>query len=50
MACYLDLPLLGLHLLMVLTPIIVPSFRPATATLENFLVRYQIRNFLRFAA
>jgi hypothetical protein len=46
----LDLPLLGFHLLMVLTLISVQCLRSATATLGKLLVRCQIKNLLRFAA
>jgi hypothetical protein len=50
MSCHLDLPLLGFHLLMVLTPNSVQNLRSATATLQKPLVCCQIENFLRFAA
>jgi hypothetical protein len=50
MSCHLDLPLLGFHLLMVLTLTSVQNLRSATATLQNPLVCCQIENFLRFAA
>lgn len=50
MSCRIDLPLLGFHLLMVLTLISVQCLRSATATLGKLLVRCQIKNLLRFAA
>jgi len=50
MSCHLDLPLLGFHLLMVLTPTSVQNLRSATATLQKPPVCCQIENFLRFAA
>jgi hypothetical protein len=50
MSRYLDLPLLGFHLLMVLTLTSVPSLRSATATLQKPLVCCQIESFLRSAA
>jgi hypothetical protein len=46
----LDLPLLGFHLLMVLTLIGVQGSRSATATLQKHLVRFRIECFLRSAA
>mgnify|MGYP003571980686 CR=1 FL=1 len=49
MSCCLDLPLLGLHLLMVLTLKSVQSLRPTTATLQKPLVCCQIESFLRSA-
>jgi hypothetical protein len=45
-----DLPLLGFHLLMVLTFITVQCLRFATATLQKPMVCCQIANFLRSAA
>jgi hypothetical protein len=45
-----DLPLLGFHLLMVLTFITVQNLRSATATLQRPRVCCQIQNFLRSAA
>jgi hypothetical protein len=50
MSCHLDLPLLGFHLLMVLTLTNVQSLRSTTATLQKLLVCCQIENFLRSAA
>jgi hypothetical protein len=46
----LDLPLLGFHLLMVLTLTNVQSLRSTTATLQKPLVCCQIEDCLRFAA
>jgi hypothetical protein len=50
MSCRLDLPLLGFHLLMVLTLNSVQNLRSTTATLQKLLVCCQINNFLRSAA
>ena len=50
MSCRPDLPLLGFHLLMVLTLNSVQNLRSTTATLQKSLVCCQIENFLRSAA
>jgi hypothetical protein len=50
MSCRLDLPLLGFHLLMVLTLKSVQNLRSTTTTLRKHLVCYQIKSLLRFVA
>jgi hypothetical protein len=50
MSCRLDLPLLGFHLLMVLTLESVQNLRSTTATLQKLPVCCQIGYLLRSAA